>query len=136
MADPIYLQVTQPSCPAGTAIAAYTTTPAGISTALLHRVEVRIPAGHQGYTGIALLDSGHCIVPFDAEALSWLVGDNDRLSFDYGREVGSNVVLATYNTGTYVHAWQVRLIYTPMSAHGVSGAYVEVPARRRQRRAS
>jgi len=134
--DPQYVQVVSPSCPAGTPVSAYTVTAAGISTCILWRMEVRIPAGHQGYTGIALIDSGHFVVPYDEQGAEWLVGDNDLLGYDYGRQLGSNVKIATYNTGTYVHAWQVRLVYTPMSAVGLGASVIEAPARRPTRKAA
>jgi len=134
--DPQYVQVVSPSCAAGTPVSAYTVTAAGISTCILWRMEVRIPAGHQGYTGIALIDSGHFVVPYDEQGAEWLVGDNDLLGYDYGRQLGSNVKIATYNTGTYVHAWQVRLVYTPMSAVGLGASVIEAPARRPTRKAA
>ena len=136
MGDPQYVQVVSPSCAAGTSVSAYTVTAAGISTCILWRMEVRIPAGHQGYTGLALIDSGHFVVPYDEQGAEWLVGDNDLLSYDYGRQLGSNVKIATYNAGTYVHAWQVRLVYTPMSAVGLGASVIEAPARRPTRKAA
>ena len=124
--DPQYVAWADPSCPAGTAVDAYTTTPVGISTVWLWRMEVRIPPGHQGMTGIALVDSGSFVIPYDPGGQAWLIGDDDDLSYDYGRELGANVALATYNTGTFVHAWQVRLVYTPMSAMGLTVPKIEV----------
>lgn len=70
-------------------------------------------------TGIALVDSGSFVVPYDPGGDAWLIGDDDDLSYDYGRELGDNVQLATYNTGTFTHAWQVRMVYTPMSVAGL-----------------
>jgi hypothetical protein len=90
-------------------------------------MEVRIPPGHQGFTGIALVDSAVFIIPYSPAAPAWLIGDDDELEYVYERELGSNVVLATYNTGTFDHAWQVRLIYTPMSAVEVAEPYVISP---------
>ena len=119
MADPEYVAWVEPSCAAGTTASAYTLMSAGIATVLLHRLEVRIPPGHQGMTGIALIDSGSFVVPYSPSAPAWLIGDDDDLSYQYGRELGANVQLATYNTGTFVHAWQVRMIYTPMSVAGL-----------------
>ena len=126
MADPEYVAWVEPSCAPGTLASAYTTTAVDISTVLLHRMEVRIPAGHQGTTGIALIDSGAFVIPYVAPGAGWLIGDDDELSYTYERELGSNVKLATYNTGTFTHAWQVRLIYTPMSAVGTEEPSIEV----------
>ena len=126
MADPEYVAWVEPSCLAGTAATAYTTTAVGIERVLLHRMEVRIPAGHQGTTGIALIDSGAFVIPYVGHGPGWLIGDDDELEYAYERELGSNVKLATYNTGTFNHAWQVRLIYTPMSAVGSEAPTIEV----------
>ena len=124
-----YTCVVTPSCNANTAKSAYTTTAVPIATVQLWRMEVRIPAGHQGLTGIALIDSGVFVIPYSAGAMSWLTGDNDLLEYPYDKELGANVQLATYNTDTvYNHGWQVRLIYTPMAAIDVSEGIIEVPA--------
>ncbi len=129
MADPEYVHWVEPSCPAGTAASAYTLTPAGIATVLLHSIQVRIPPGHQGTTGIALVDSGSFVIPFSGATPAWLVGDDDDLEYPYERELGANVQLATYNTGTFVHAWQVRMVYTPMSAVGLEAPVIKVGRR-------
>ena len=126
MGDPTYVQWVEPSCAAGTPATAWTLHAAGIETVLLHRMEVRIPAGHQGTTGIALVDSGAFVIPYTTDAPGWLIGDDDELSYDYEKELGHNVKLATYNIGTFTHSWQVRLIYTPMSVVGSELASIEV----------
>ena len=60
---------------------------------------------------------------------AWLVGDDDDLTYPYDKELGANVQLATFNTDdTYNHGWQVRLIYTPMSAIDAGGEPIVVPA--------
>lgn len=128
MTEAEYVKWVEPSCAAGTPAAAYTLTPVDLPLVMLHRLEVRIPPGHQGTTGLALLDSGAFVIPYSDATPSWLVGDDDELSYTYERELGSNVKLATYNTGTFVHAWQVRLIYTPMSAVGLEVPVIVVDA--------
>ena len=127
MANITYVQWVQPSCPHSTAAKSYTTTKAGIATVFLWRMEVRIPAGHQGLTGIALVDSAAFAIPYDPGGPAWLIGDDDLLEYDYNKELGANVVLATYNTDTTNnHIWQVRLIYTPMSDYAPDEATIEV----------
>ena len=66
------------------------------------------------------------MVPYDPGGPAWLIGDDDLLAYPYERELGSNVLLATYNTGTFDHAWQVRMIYTPMSVAGLDVAELVV----------
>ena len=123
-----YTAWAEPSCVAGTAASAYTLTACPINLAWLWRAEFRIPPGHAGLTGIAMVDSGQFIVPFGGQAPAWLIGDDDLLEYPYGKELGSNVAFATYNTDTtYDHGWQVRLIYTPMSALDLDQAVIITP---------
>jgi hypothetical protein len=122
-----YTYWVQPTCNAGTAVASYTTTPVSINTCMLWRAEFRIPPGHSGTTGIALWDSGAFIIPFASTGAAWLIGDDDLLEYPYGKELGANVKLATYNTGTFVHTWQIRLVYTPMSALVTEGDVIISP---------
>lgn len=127
MADPEYVAQLSPSCDTGVTPSAPTSTAVGLPTVLLHRVEVRIPPGHAGTTGIALVDGAHSVVPYDAQGVSWLIGDDDLLEYPLERELSSLAALATYNQGSYTHGWQVRLIYTPTSAVGLDVATILVP---------
>ena len=111
-----YVCWVNPTCPMDTAEDAYTTTSVPINLVMLWRAEFRIPPGHQGLTGIALVDSGFFVIPYVPGSPAWLVGDDDDLTYPYNKELGANVALATYNTDdTYDHGWQVRLIYSYMS---------------------
>lgn len=111
-----YVYWLAPSCNVGTPATAYTVTPApGLATVMLWSWNVRIPPGHAGFTGIALVDSGSFIIPYSQGGPSWLIGDDDLLNFPYGKQLGANVNVATYNTGTFTHGWQLRFVYTPMS---------------------
>jgi hypothetical protein len=78
-------------------------------------------------TGIALVDGGSFILPYSQGAASWVTDDDAQLNFPYGKQVGSLVQLATYNTGTFNHTWQVRFTYTPMSALDEGGDVIITP---------
>ena len=117
-----------PECSANTPVSAPTTTDVPIETAWLWTVNVRIPPGHAGLTGIAVVDSGQFILPYGLQEPAWLIGDDDDLFFPYAQEVGSNVALVTYNTDTtYDHGWQVRLVYTPMTLMGQEESVIVTP---------
>jgi hypothetical protein len=107
-----------PTCVDNTAATAYLTTAVPqLATTMLWSWNIRIPPGHAGVTGIALMDSGSFILPLGAPGAAWFIGDDDDLTFPYQKQVGSNVVVAYYNTSTqYTHGWQLRWVYTPMSA--------------------
>ena len=117
-----------PSAPAGTPAATPTTTPVLLPPfSWLWRVEVRIPAGHQGVTGLALVDSGAFIIPLASPGPAWLIGDNDLLEYPYDKEVGKSVVFLAYNNGIFPHAWQCRLIYSPIAVLDDSASVIVTP---------
>lgn len=128
MANTQYVAWVAPSSTHGGASTSPNSTPTGLETVFLWRVNVRIPPGHAGLTGIALVDSGTFIVPYGGSEPAWLIGDDDDLDFPYGKQTGNNVVLYTYNSDdTYDHAWQVRLVYTPMSDYAPDEAVLYSP---------
>lgn len=111
-----YVYWLAPTCNAGTPVSAYTVTPApGLATTYLWAWNIRIPPGPSGFTGIALVDSNQFIIPYSQASPAWIIGDDDRLDFPYGKQLGGTVNVATYNTGTFNHTWQLRFEYTPMS---------------------
>lgn len=112
-----YVAWLAPTCVDNTAATAYLTTPVPtLATTFLWSWNVRIPPGHAGVTGIALIDSGSFIIPYANPGPAWLIGDDDNLTFPYGKQLGSNVKVGYYNTSTqYTHGWQLRFVFTPMS---------------------
>lgn len=118
-----------PVCPENVAATAYQALDLPVlDTTFLWEVNIRIPPGHAGYTGIALVDSGSFILPFAAAGPAWFIGDDDDLTFPYGKQLGATVQLAFYNTSTdYSHGWQVRLVYTPMSDLTTEGDVIVTP---------
>jgi hypothetical protein len=113
-----------PTCPDNTAATSYQTTSLPtLDNVWLWAWNVRIPPGHAGYTGIALIDSGLFIIPWSAGGPAWLIGDDDDLTFPYNKQTGATVQLAYYNTSTdYSHGWQCRFLYTPISVLVDSGS--------------
>jgi len=112
-----YVAWVAPTCAENVAATSYQTTDVPVlDMTFLWEVNIRIPPGHAGYTGIAVIDSGSFILPYSAGGPAWFIGDDDDLTFPYGKQLGATVQLAYYNTSTdYSHGWQVRLVYTPMS---------------------
>lgn len=90
-------------------------TPINLGDVLLHSVQLRIPSGHSGATGIAIRLPTVSIIPW-GDLTTWVVGDDDRLDFEYGQEVGSGLMVATYNTGSFEHSHYLRFVNTPISA--------------------
>jgi hypothetical protein len=114
--------------PINTPATAPVTTEVNIGTAWVWRVEVRIPPGHAGLTGLALVDSGAFIVPYANPGPAWLVGDDDLLEYPLDKQTGVNLAFWSYNTSTdYAHTFYCRVIYTPISAFTGGEVDISVP---------
>lgn len=128
MGDIEYTQVYSPSAPANTPASAPLDTAIDLGQIMLWRLEVRIPPGHAGYTGLALVDSGQYVIPWSDSGPSWFIGDDDLLEYPYAKQVGASAALYYYNTSAdYAHGWQVRLIYTPQSLVGTGDQVIVTP---------
>lgn len=125
----VYVAWAAPVCPLGTPATAYRTLALDVlDQSYLWEFNVRIPPGHAGYTGIALIDSGSFVVPYAQPGPAWLIGDDDDLTFEIEQETGSTVQLGFYNTSTdYQHGWQVRITYTPMSVYQTNDNVIVTP---------
>jgi len=123
-----YTAWVEPSSAANTPATSPDSTQVGIGTAWVWRVEFRIPPGHAGVTGIALVDSGSFLVPYANPGPAWLIGDDDLLEYPLGKEVGVNLALWHYNLSTtYTHGWQVRVVYTPIAVFMADQAVIVTP---------
>ncbi|MGH7747346.1 MAG: hypothetical protein ACREQ5_21700 [Candidatus Dormibacteria bacterium] len=80
----------------------------------LYKIELRIPAGHAGLTGIAVANAGVTIVPWSAN-LVWILGDNDYLTFDVNDEVDTSLRVMTYNDDVISHTHHLRFVCVPIS---------------------
>ena len=103
------------SVPAGTAIANPTKTNPALGDVWLYQVQVRIPSGHAGFTGLGIQDNGVSLVPWSPNT-SWVVGDNDYFVFDVNTETDTGLAVLTYNTDVLVHGFYLRFVCAPISA--------------------
>lgn len=106
--DPINLAF-QITTAAGITRTAPQSTTLAVQHGKLLAVELLIPPGHMGATGFALALSGTTIVPFGT-AFGWIVGDDDRVTFDVEVEVDTKLVALTFNEGNYSHTHFVRAV--------------------------
>lgn len=75
--------------------------------ALLADVEIIIPDGHVGLTGIRLRSSGQQILPWGND--SWLIGNQYQRVFTMNTEIGAtSLSLQFYNTDFRRHRFYVR----------------------------
>lgn len=70
-------------------------------------VEIIIPSGHVGLTGIRVMQSGQQIIPWGN--LSWITGDNYQRVFAVNTEIGArSLSVQAYNTDFFAHTFHVR----------------------------
>jgi hypothetical protein len=86
----------------------------GLGSVVLHSVEVRIPVGHAGTTGLQLTSAGSTLIPYQGGS-PWLQGDDQDLTFNLEIETGESLRFSGYNQGNWSHSWYLSLIYTPVS---------------------
>lgn len=94
--------------PPNTAIATPTTVKPGFGSVLLELLEVYIPPGHNGLTGLAVIMGGVHVVPY-GDNTAWIVGNTPAFPFELGFEAGTDLTVATYNTDlAYSHTFYLR----------------------------
>lgn len=114
--------------PINTPASAPVITSVNIGTAWVWWVEILIPAGHAGYTGIALVDSGAFILPYANPGPAWIVGDDDLVRYNYDKSTGVNLNFWSFNTSTdFAHTFYCRIGYTPIAALEEGGASITTP---------
>jgi hypothetical protein len=75
--------------------------------AFLVDVEILIPRGHKGLTGIRIMQSGQQIIPWSN--LYWLEADGYNRVFEVNSEIGANSLsIRAYNMDVFDHTFQVR----------------------------
>jgi hypothetical protein len=108
------------TCPAGTAIDAPLETDTSFPPGFVTTVDIVIPDGHSGLTGIYLATSRGRAIPINEG--SWLSGNNEKLTYNVSDFLDSGFWQAyTYNLDAFDHGWQVRfLVYSTLKAASTS----------------
>jgi hypothetical protein len=70
-------------------------------------VNVRIPPGHCGQTGIQIEYAGVPIVPWN-DANAFIIDDDKDYPFDVGMEFDQSLTVTMFNVGTFDHTFYVR----------------------------
>lgn len=102
------VEIRQVTSPAGTAQASAAETDLSFDPGIVQAIEILIPAGHAGETGIAIAQAHQVIIPYDGA--DWIIGDDNLLTWpvsDY-LQTGSWSAF-TYNADQFNdHTWYVR----------------------------
>jgi hypothetical protein len=101
--------------PAGTAIAAPLSQAIALENNILDSLDVTIPDGHVGLTGLAVFWSGTQIFPY--QGATWINGNNERIGYAYDAEITQNgLSLVGYNTDIYPHSFYLRWYVSDLDA--------------------
>jgi len=88
-----------------------------LENALLVSVELLIPPGHNGFTGIRIRSSRQQILPWGNN--DWFIGDNYTNTFPVDSEIGaSSISIQAYNEDVYDHTFYVRFHIRSLPTNG------------------
>lgn len=112
------------SCPAGTTQLNAIETDVSFAPGVVVGVEIIIPAGHAGYTGLAIAQAHSIVIP--ASGNVWIIGDDDEIKWPLDGYLNSGSWSAfTYNLDvTNAHSWYLRFLVNEIP----SAMRVPVPA--------
>lgn len=127
--DPRYIPTTV-TVAANVLSTAPTSTNPNLGSCIVESVNVFIPPGHAGLTGLAVQLAGVHVVPY-GDNTAWVIGDDASLDFELGVEVGADLRILTYNVDlAFSHAfylrWKIRSVAPTSSdiANAAPGATV------------
>lgn len=105
------------SIPAGTQQLGPQSTSIPLENGYLVEVEVTIPPGHNGLTGVRIEQSRQQILPWGNN--SFISGDNYNRVYPINTEIGVNAIRArTYNLDIFVHTIYLRLHVRSLESQG------------------
>lgn len=99
-------------------------TPFSLGDVMLHKWIVRIPNGHAGLTGVALLQAGVAIVPYGNPSTPFIVGNDSLFEFPVEAEVDRGLTIAQSNNDILPHTHYMIFEYTPIAAYGTPAPVV------------
>lgn len=101
------LRTTKVTVPLGTAQASAATTSWDLGNVVIETLEIMIPKGHSGLTGIHVDYQGVALVPFSQPAV-FLIAADETITVPVGLEVGAPLSVVAYNTDVFDHAFYLR----------------------------
>ncbi|MGH7238945.1 MAG: hypothetical protein ACREHG_02645 [Candidatus Saccharimonadales bacterium] len=103
------LYETQVTCPAGTTSDTPFTAQFALEDATLISVEIVIPSGHAGLTGIRITRAGTPILPYSRG--SFIVSNDEKLLVPFNGEMtATGLTVETFNSDIYDHTFYLRAV--------------------------
>jgi hypothetical protein len=110
------VQLFQVTCAANTPQSAATETLCYFNPGNVIHIEVLVPAGHAGLTGLALAQSHQIVIPYSGA--TWLISDAETIGFDWTDTLQNGAwSMFTYNTDTLLsHSWFLRFFVNELGS--------------------
>lgn len=90
----------------------------------LDKVEVLIPAGHVGLTGVAIISGGVFVAPYIQG--TWITGDNEKVTYTHDQLItAAGFSAAGYNLDRFAHTFRFRWYVSTRQT--VSPVVIETP---------
>lgn len=107
---------------AGTAVSAPHAVDVSFSAGTVTSIEIIIPDGHAGFTGIALQQAHQQIIP--EKSGTWIIGNNDNPIFPVSDYLNNGSWQALmYNTDVYDHSFYLRFLVDNINASAATTAF-------------
>lgn len=103
------LRLTKVTVPLGTLQAAPTSTQWDLGNVVVETLEIMVPKGHSGLTGIHVDYQGVPLVPFSLPA-TFLVAADETITVPLDLEIGAPLTIVAYNTDQFDHAFYLRAL--------------------------
>lgn len=108
------------TAPPGTLPTGPITQPVTLENASLISIELLIPPGHCGFTGLRVRSSRQQVLPWGN--IDWIIADNYTNTFPVNEEIGSRAIsIQAYNTDVYDHTFYIRLLIRDLISPGTGG---------------
>ena len=107
--------------PAGTLPTAPIQVPWSLADVNLDYIDIVVPDGHSGQTGVQILWAGTVIIPWSESA--YLIANNEKIHVEVGTYITvTGLVVQAYNEGIYDHSFYLRAHITYTTAPVVTQA--------------
>lgn len=108
--------------PAGTAVAAPVTVDVSFPQATVTEIEIVIPDGHAGFTGLALAQAQQQVIP-DNDG-NWIISNDEKIRWPVANTLDNgNWQAVMYNTDVYDHSFYVRFLLDNPTAPAATTAF-------------
>ena len=95
--------------PAGNGSTATTTVPWDLGAVIVEQLEVMIPRGHAGLTGVRIAYQGVTLLPW-GEPPDYVVANDETITVPVDLEIGAPLSVVGYNADVFVHTFYWRAI--------------------------